>query len=52
MQTRSVASFVFDDTAEIVGQPLIRDLRNFLETGEAYLRYPNRVLVYFTFALN
>jgi len=44
--------FVFDDDTEIVTQPLIRDLGNFTRGWDAYRAYPNRVLVYFTFALN
>ena len=44
--------FVFDDDTEIVTQPLIRDLDNFIGSLDAYRVYPNRVLVYFTFALN
>ncbi len=44
--------FVFDDDPEIVTQRLIRNLDHFLWSGEAYRAYPNRVLVYFTFALN
>jgi Flp pilus assembly protein TadD len=44
--------FQFDDDPEIVTQRLIRDTDNFLRSWEAYRAYPNRVLVYFTFALN
>jgi Flp pilus assembly protein TadD len=44
--------FVFDDDTEIVNLRLIRDLDNFTRSFEAYRAYPNRVLVYFTFALN
>ena len=44
--------FVFDDDTEVVTQPLIRDLGHFIGSLSAYRVYPNRVLVYFTFALN
>jgi len=44
--------FVFDDDPEIVTQRLIRTPDHFLRSAEAYRAYPNRVLVYFTFALN
>ena len=44
--------FVFDDDPEIVTQRLIRDPDNFTRSWDGYRAYPNRVLVYFTFALN
>ena len=44
--------FVFDDEPEIVTQQLIRNPHHFLRSWEAYRAHPNRILVYFTFALN
>ena len=46
------SGFVFDDETEIVNQKLIRDLDNFLGRWDGYRAYPNRALVYVTFALN
>lgn len=44
--------FVFDDDPEIVTQRLIRDPASFIHSLDGYRAYPNRVLVYLTFALN
>jgi Flp pilus assembly protein TadD len=44
--------FVFDDETEIVSKPLIRDLGNYLGSWAGYGHNANRVLGYFTFALN
>lgn len=44
--------FVFDDHANIVDNPIIKDLDNFTSGGKGYQSTPRRFIGYLTFALN
>jgi Flp pilus assembly protein TadD len=44
--------FVFDDTAQLRDNPLLRDVGNYLPGGAGYRAMPNRFVAYVTFALN
>ncbi|QEM66786.1 tetratricopeptide repeat protein [Geobacter sp. FeAm09] len=44
--------FVLDDSENIVENPVIRSLGNFLANGSGYENFPNRFIAIFTFALN
>jgi tetratricopeptide (TPR) repeat protein len=44
--------FVFDDEDSITGNPVIRDMGNFLLNGTGYSYNPRRFVGYLTFALN
>jgi tetratricopeptide (TPR) repeat protein len=46
------ATFAFDDYTQILKNPLLRDVGNFLVRSAGYDALPNRYVAYLTFALN
>jgi len=44
--------FAFDDHEQLVENPLLRSLHNYLSSPSGYRAVPNRYLTYLTFALN